>query len=104
MKKVSKQTQRMEATHDKPAMTMGLDMGDRFSHYCLLNEEGDVAEEGRMQSTEAAFRRHFASQPRMRDKKRAIVAVARKLAVILHSMWRSGRRFQPFPQTAMAVA
>ena len=26
MKKVSKQTQRMEATHDKPAMTMGLDI------------------------------------------------------------------------------
>ena len=66
MKKVIKQTQRMEATHGKPAMTMGLDMGDRFSHYCLLNEEGDVVEEGRMQSTEAAFRRHFASEARMR--------------------------------------
>ena len=35
-----------------------------------------------------------------RGKKRAIVAVARKLAVMLHSMWRSGRPFQPFPQTA----
>jgi hypothetical protein len=29
-------------------------MGDRYSHYCLLNAEGDVVEEGRMQSTEAA--------------------------------------------------
>ena len=66
MKKVIKETQRMEATHGKPAMTMGLDMGDRFSHYCLLNEEGDVVEEGHMQSTEAAFKRHFASEPRMR--------------------------------------
>lgn len=66
MKKVSKPTQRMEATHGKPLMTMGLDMGDRFSHYCLLNEEGDVVEEGRTQSTEAALRRHFASEPRMR--------------------------------------
>jgi transposase len=66
MKKVSKPTQQMEARHGKPSMTMGLDMGDRFSHYCLLNEEGDVVEEGRMQSTEAAFRRHFASEPRMR--------------------------------------
>jgi transposase len=66
MKKVSKQTQHMEATQGKPAMTMGLDMGDRFSHYCLLNEEGDVIEEGRMQSTEAALRRHLASEPRMR--------------------------------------
>ena len=66
MKKVSKQIQRMEGTQAKPTLTMGLDMGDRFSHYCLLNEEGDVVEEGRMQSTEAAFRRHFASEPRMR--------------------------------------
>jgi transposase len=45
---------------------MGLDMGARFSHYCLLNEEGDVVEEGRMQSTEAALRRHLAGQPRLR--------------------------------------
>jgi transposase len=33
-----------------------------------------------------------------RGKKRAIVAVARKLAVMLHSMWRSGQRFVNFPQ------
>ena len=66
MKKLSKQTQEMEATLGKPTMTLGLDMGDRFSQYCLLNEEGDVVEEGRMQSTESAFRRHFENEPRMR--------------------------------------
>jgi transposase len=66
MKKLSKQTQEMEATHGKPTMTVGLDMGDRYSHYCVLNEERDVIEEGRMQSTESAFRRHFAGVPRMR--------------------------------------
>jgi len=66
MKKVSKQMQRMEASQAKPAMTVGLDMGDRFSRYCLLNEEGNVVEEGRIQSTEAALRRHFEGEPRMR--------------------------------------
>lgn len=66
MKKVSKQTQRMEMSDDKPSMTMGLDLGDRFSHYCLLNEEREVIEEGRIQSTEAALRRHLAVQPRLR--------------------------------------
>ena len=30
-------------------------------------------------------------------KKRAVVAVARKLAVILHRMWVSGERYRPFP-------
>ena len=29
--------------------------------------------------------------------KRAIVAVARKLAVLLHSLWASGENFKPFP-------
>jgi transposase len=33
-------------------------------------------------------------------KERAVVAVARKLAVILHAMWRTGQRYQPFPPTA----
>jgi transposase len=35
-----------------------------------------------------------------RGKKRAIVAVARKLAVVLLSMWRNRRTFEPFPQSA----
>ena len=30
-------------------------------------------------------------------KKRAIVAVARKLAVLLHKLWVSGETYRPFP-------
>jgi transposase len=66
MKKVSKKQPAMETTQDQPAMTVGLDLGDRHSHYCLLNEEGEVIEEGRMQSTATAFRRHFEGEPRQR--------------------------------------
>jgi transposase len=66
MKKVSKPSQQMEASQANPAMTVGLDMGDRYSHYCLLNADGDVVEEGRMQSTEAALRRHFEGEPCLR--------------------------------------
>jgi transposase len=47
-------------------MTVGLDMGDRYSHYCLLNRQGEVVEEGRMQSSEAALRRHFEGEPCLR--------------------------------------
>ena len=39
-----------------------------------------------------------------RGKKRALVAVARKLAVILHCMWRSGQSYQAFPERAAAAA
>ena len=65
MKKVSKPMRKMEAA-DKPEMTAGLDLGDRYSRYCLLNAEGDVVEEGRIQSTEAALRRHFEGEPEIR--------------------------------------
>jgi transposase len=33
-------------------------------------------------------------------KKRAIVAVARKLAVLLHKLWVSGESYRPFPSTS----
>ena len=33
-------------------------------------------------------------------KKRAVIAVARKLAVLLHRMWITGEIFKPFPQMA----
>jgi hypothetical protein len=66
MKKVSKAKRQMEVAKDQPAVTVGLDLGDRYSHYCVLNEESEVVEQGRIQSTEAAFRRHFEGEPRQR--------------------------------------
>jgi transposase len=66
MSKVSKAARRKEATQDKPLMTMGIDVGDRYSHLCLVDEEGEVVERERVRSTEAAFRRHFADAPRLR--------------------------------------
>jgi transposase len=66
MKKVSKQHRAMKSTHDKPLITVGLDLGDRYSHYCFLNEDRELVEEGRIQSTEAALRQHFEGEPRMR--------------------------------------
>ena len=33
-------------------------------------------------------------------KKRAAVALARKLAVLLHRLWSTGEIYEPFPQRA----
>ncbi len=33
-------------------------------------------------------------------KSKAIVALARKIAVLLHRLWVTGDSFRPFPQTA----
>ena len=29
------------------AMTIGVDLGDQWSHYCMLDEGGEITEEGR---------------------------------------------------------
>jgi len=66
MKKVNRELPKMEAGCAKPKMTVGLDMGDRYSHYCLLDADREVVEQGRMQSAETALRRHFEPEPCLR--------------------------------------
>ena len=63
MKKHSKAVSRKT---EKPENTVGIDIGDKFSRYCVLNPDGDVIEEGRMKTEAGAFRRHFAGAEGMR--------------------------------------
>jgi transposase len=65
MKKSSK-TPRQEVRLTRPELTVGLDLGDRYSHYCVLDGDGDVIEQGRCATTEAGLRQRFARQPEMR--------------------------------------
>jgi transposase len=65
MKKISRSLQSTE-WKAKPAITVGLDLGDRWSHYCILNEDGEVIEEGRIATTEAGIRRQFEGEPAAR--------------------------------------
>ena len=50
----------------KPLITVGIDLGDRFSRYCIVNADGEVMEEGRIATTAAALERHFAGEARQR--------------------------------------
>lgn len=47
------------------SLTIGIDLGDRWGHYCVLDAEGEVVEEGRLRMTRSAFTAHF-SGPRAR--------------------------------------
>jgi transposase len=48
-------------------MTAGLDLGDKYSHLCLIDSEnGEMVEEGRLRTTPEAFERRFASERPMR--------------------------------------
>ena len=49
-----------------PRITVGLDLGDRYSQFCLLDEDGTVVEEGRLRTTVDALQRYFAARPPMR--------------------------------------
>ena len=54
----------MSQHHD---VTAGIDIGDRYSHLCLLDtESGEVIEEGRISTNTKAFERRFSDAEPMR--------------------------------------
>jgi transposase len=53
----------MDGSKDNPRMTAGLDIGDRYSYLCLIDQHsGEVIEEGRLRTSPEAFRRRFVSE------------------------------------------
>src|SRR5579885_2562107 len=44
---------------------IGIDLGDRWGHYCVLDADGEITEEGRVRMTQTALSAHF-SGPRER--------------------------------------
>jgi transposase len=57
----------MDGSKQQPKMTVGLDLGDNYSHLCLIDSQsGEVIEEGRLRTTPETFRRRFASEQLMR--------------------------------------
>lgn len=47
-------------------LTIGLDLGDRFSHYCILNETGEVIGERNLPTTPNGIDEVFCRMPRSR--------------------------------------
>src|SRR5687767_5937004 len=57
----------MDGSKERPKVTAGVDLGDKYSYLCLLDQHsGEVIEEGRLRTTPEAFRRRFASEQPMR--------------------------------------
>ena len=56
-----------DGSRSKPSMTVGIDLGDKYSYLCLLDtESGEVIEEGRLRTTPEALRRRFSSEQPLR--------------------------------------
>ncbi len=64
----------------KVEMTIGIDLGDVLSHYCTLNQDGEVVDRGRFRTTPMAIEKWFTDLPPAR--------VAMEVGT--HSLWISG--------------
>jgi hypothetical protein len=66
MKKVSTAAIKATKNFSQAKLTIGLDLGDRSSWYCLLDEVGEVLQEQKLGTTQKAMREVFGSMPRCR--------------------------------------
>src|SRR5271168_1069578 len=65
--------------HARTGLTIGIDLGDVWSHYCTLNRDGEVVDRGRFRTTSKAIEKWFTDVPSAR--------VAMEAGV--HSIWIS---------------
>ena len=64
MKKVSTAAVKLTKNFSQAKLTIGLDLGDRSSWYCVLDEVGEVLLEQKLGITPKAMREAFGSMPR----------------------------------------
>src|SRR5579864_3839946 len=66
MKKLSTAAVKQTKNFPTQKLTIGLDLGDRSSWYCVLDESGNVVLEQRLSTTPKAMREGFGKMPRSR--------------------------------------
>jgi transposase len=66
MKKVSTRAAVQSRNISQQKLTIGLDLGDRNSWYCMLDEAGQILLEQRVRTTARALQEVFGAMPRSR--------------------------------------
>lgn len=66
MKKVSTAIRKQSRIFSRPNLTIGLDLGDRSSCYCVLDEGGSIVMEEKVSTTAQALQAAFGAMPRSR--------------------------------------
>jgi transposase len=66
MKKVSTAATKQSRNFSQRKLTIGLDLGDRSSCYCILDENGHIVREQKVSTTPKALQATFAGLPRSR--------------------------------------
>jgi transposase len=49
--------------HSRAEVTIGIDLGDVWSYYCTLNQDGEVVDRGRFRTTPKAIGKWFTDSP-----------------------------------------
>ena len=65
-KKISTMAMERIQVFKEHQLTIGLDLGDRTSHYCILNEAGEVILESKLPTTPKGIEEVFSRIPRSR--------------------------------------
>src|SRR5215468_9557581 len=66
MKKVSTAVAKQSRNFSQQKLTIGLDLGDRSSWYCVIDESGEVVLEQKLSTTPKAMEEVFGGMPRSR--------------------------------------
>src|SRR6266702_1307047 len=66
MKKNSTVAIRRKQIFRRKTLTIGMDLGDRFTYYCILDEAGEVMVEQKLPTTKQAMEHVFGAMPSSR--------------------------------------
>jgi hypothetical protein len=66
MKKISTAATKRSRNFSQQKLTIGLDLGDRSSCYCVLDESGHIVMEQKVSTTAKALQAAFGAMPRSR--------------------------------------
>ena len=67
--KSQKRTAKTKRTQER--VTIGMDLGDKTSRYCMLSNEGEILREGQVTTTKAGMVEAFGSLGRAPDRHRS---------------------------------
>jgi len=66
MKKVSTAAAKQIRNFSRQSLTIGLDLGDRSSHYCVVDKTGRILVESKVSTSPHAMEAVFGGMPRSR--------------------------------------
>ena len=65
-KQTSPKSEKKARKSSSEQITIGIDLGDLWSHYCILDDDAEIVEEGRFRTVARSLEKHFRGVPKAR--------------------------------------